>query len=252
MSILGTFYNLLSEGPVHVTLIDPDKQDPEKAAEIVKGAQEGNSDIILVGGTTGVDGRKQGETLDAVREATDLPVVIFPTSADVLSNNADAVFYMSLLNSGNIRYVVGECVRSSLKLSKMDLEVIPVGYLVFEPGMLVGKVGEVELIGRKDLELGRSYAKAVELLGMDLCYLEGGSGVQTPIPEKMISAIRSVIEIPLIVGGGINTPERAASAVKAGADILVTGTMVENSEDVPQSISKMVASMTEAWKERIS
>ncbi len=250
MSILGTFYDLLRKGPVHVTLLDPDKQDPEIAGSMAKGASEGGSDLILVGGTTGVDIRKQEETLCAVRDATDLPVVIFPTSADILSCNTDAVFYMSLLNSRNLKYVVGEAVRSSIKLSKMDIEVIPVGYLVFEPGMLVGEIGEVDLIGRKDLDLGRSYAKAVELLGMDLCYLEGGSGVGSPIPGPMISAIRDVIDIPLIVGGGINSPERAASAVRAGADILVTGTMVEKSENISASISQMLKAMRDAWKER--
>ncbi len=250
MSILGSFHTLLSKGPVHITLIDPDKQNPQKAALMAKGAEEGGSDVILVGGTSGVDISKQEETLDTVRDATDLPVVIFPTSADILSINANAVFYMSLLNSRDIRFVVGEAVRSSLKLFDMGIEVIPVGYLVFEPGMLVGKVGDVDLIGRDDLEMGRSYAKAVEFLGMDLCYLEGGSGVDSPIPSSMVSAISSIIDIPLILGGGINTPERAADAVRSGADIIVTGTMVERSNDVASSISEMIASMKEAWKER--
>jgi phosphoglycerol geranylgeranyltransferase len=250
MSLLGTFYHLLSKGPVHVTLLDPDKQVPERAAVMAMDAQKGGSDVILVGGTTGVDRKKQEETLEAVRNAIDLPVVIFPTSADILSSNADAIFYMSLLNSRNLRYVVGEIVRSSMELSEMDIEVIPVGYLVFQPGMLVGKVGEVDLIGREDHHLGKSYAKAVELLGMELCYLEGGSGVESPIPDGMISAIRSSIDIPLIVGGGINSPERAASAVSAGADILVTGTMVEGSGDIPSSVSDMVGAMKDAWRER--
>lgn len=250
MSVLGKFYDLLKEGPLHMTLLDPDKQEPSSAKTMAVQAQKGGTNIILVGGTTGVDFEKQERTLCAVREATDLPVVIFPTSADIISCNADAIFYMSLLNSRNPRYVFGEAVRSSLKLSEMELEVIPVGYLVFEPGMLVGEVGEVDLIKRDDRDLGRSYAKAIEYMGMDLCYLEGGSGVEFPIPSPMISAIREVIDIPLIVGGGINSPERAADAVRAGADIIVTGTMIETSGNIENSLKAMISEMKEAWKER--
>ncbi len=250
MSILGTFYEYLKGGPVHMTLIDPDKQPPSEACRIAVEAQKGGSHMILIGGTTGVDATKQEETLSAVRETSTLPVVIFPTSADIISSNADAIFYMSLLNSRNPQLIIGEAVRSSLKLAEMNLEVIPVGYLVFEPGMLVGKVGEVDLIGRNDHDLGRSYAKAVEFLGMDLCYIEGGSGVPEPIPGKMISAIKDIIDIPLIVGGGINTPERAAEAVRSGADIIVTGTMIETSNDIPKALRSMRAAMDAAWKER--
>lgn len=250
MSLLGDIYQTLSKGPVHIALIDPDKQCPKESGSMAKAAKSGGSHYILVGGTTGVDSLKQEETLREIGESCDLPVIIFPTSADVLSHDADAIFYMSLLNSRNIRYVVGEVVRSAMDLANMDIEVIPVGYIVFDPGMLVGKVGEVDLIGRDDLDKGRSYAKAIELMGMEICYLEGGSGVDDPIPSKMISAIRDVIDIPIIVGGGISNPERAADAVRSGADIVVTGTMVERSDDISESISKMISSMEEAWKER--
>ncbi|HHD15301.1 MAG TPA: geranylgeranylglyceryl/heptaprenylglyceryl phosphate synthase [Euryarchaeota archaeon] len=250
MSVLGKMYDILSKGPVHIALIDPDKQGPEKASEMAKEAEKGGSHFILIGGTTGVDTRKQKGTIQMVCRTTDLPVIIFPTSADILFEGADAVFYMSLLNSRNVRYVIGEAVRSSLKLASMEIEVIPVGYIVFHPGMIVGKVGEVDLIGRDDLEMGMSYAKAVELLGMEMCYLEGGSGVEEPIPSKMIEAIRSVIDIPIIVGGGIDDPESAAAAVRAGADIIVTGTLVETSENVSSDIGKIIRAMNTAWKER--
>ncbi|MFW3145782.1 MAG: geranylgeranylglyceryl/heptaprenylglyceryl phosphate synthase [Thermoplasmatota archaeon] len=240
----------LERGPVHVTLIDPDKQGPERSASLASHAQEGGTDILLIGGTTGVNDEKLGTTISAVKAETSLPIIIFPTSHQVLSPDADAVFYMSLMNSRNLDYVIREAARGSLRIAEMGLEAIPVGYIVVEPGMTVGEVGDVDLIPRSDTRTAMEYAKAAELFGMDFCYLEGGSGVSEPIPYEMIRSVRSILSIPIILGGGINSPQRAFEAVKAGADVIVTGTFIEREKDLRSAVSSMTEAMGRAWKER--
>ena len=240
----------LEDGPIHVTLIDPDKQPPPRAASMAIEAESGGTDILLIGGTTGVDAAKLGATICAVREVSGLPIVIFPASSVSISCHADAIFFMSLLNSRDVRYVIREAARASLDLARSGIEVIPVGYLVFEPGMVVGRIGDVDLIARDDLRTAQEYAKAAELFGMGLCYLEGGSGVKEPIPPAMISAVREVVDIPIILGGGISDPRRARAAVTAGADVIVTGTMVEREPDITVAVRAMIDGMVKGWKER--
>ncbi|MGA1822980.1 MAG: geranylgeranylglyceryl/heptaprenylglyceryl phosphate synthase [Thermoplasmatota archaeon] len=241
---------MLVSGPLHVTLIDPDRQTPEKALEMVRQAEAGGTSIILVGGTTGVDQHKLDSTLDEIMGRTDLPVILFPASADVISHMVDGVLFMSLMNSRNPMMVIGEAVEGGVKIRDMGVEPISTGYVVVEPGMLVGKVGEVDLIQREDIDTAVKYAVSAEIMGMKLFYIEGGSGVEYPVPYDMIREIRKRVNIPLVVGGGIRSPEIAREAVLAGADIIVTGTMVEQEEDIEKSVSSMVNEMKNAYRER--
>jgi phosphoglycerol geranylgeranyltransferase len=107
------------------------------------------------------------------------------------------------------------------------LEAIPMAYLVVEPGMRAGEVGDAELISRKNPTVAVQYALAAQMLGMKLVYLEAGSGAPEPVPDRVIRAVRDAIDIPVVVGGGIRTPEAAQTVTRAGADIVVTGTIVE-------------------------
>lgn len=250
-SLKGTISRRLDEGPVHVTLIDPDKQTTERAASMAVQAQEGGTHVLLVGGTTGVGTDKLDDTLRAVKEAADLPLIIFPASSDSISTRADAIFFMSLLNSRSVRYVIREAAKASIELSRSGLEVLPVGYIVFEPGMVVGSIGDVDLISRDDVRTAREYAKASELFGMGYCYLEGGSGVLDPVPSKIISGVKEELSIPLIVGGGITDPKRAEEAVRSGADIIVTGSLVERNADISGAIEGLIGGMERGWRKRL-
>lgn len=253
MPLAGVYARIsegLERGPIHVTLIDPEKQGPQLAASMASDAQRGGTDILLVGGTTGVDGAKMDRTIRAIRERCDLPVVIFPASSVSLSPRADAILFMSLMNSRSVRYVNGEAVMGSFMVRQMGLEPIPTGYVVVEPGMTVGEVGDVSLVSRHDCRSASCYGLAAQYFGMKLFYMEGGSGVKDPIPVDMIREVRSAIEIPLVVGGGISNPERAEAAVKAGADIIVTGTLVEKDGDIPSSVGELTKAMLRGWRGR--
>jgi len=215
------------KGPLHMTLLDPDKQAPAEAAALSFEAAAAGTDAIMIGGSTGVTQNKVDATVLAIKEAAKVPVILFPASAANLSPHADALYFMSLLNSRDPRLIIGEQRLAAPVVRAWGLETIPMAYLVVEPGMRAGEVGDAELISRKNPTVAVQYALAAQLLGMKLVYLEAGSGAPEPVPDRLIRAVREAIEIPVVVGGGIRTPEAAKAAIHAGADIVVTGTIVE-------------------------
>jgi phosphoglycerol geranylgeranyltransferase len=217
----------LARGAVHFTLIDPDKLPGPQAAAIARGAVELGSDVVLLGGSTGISREVMGDAAKAVKREVDVPVVIFPEGPGSLTPEADAVLFMSLLNSRNLDLVIRTHARAAPVVRKMGLETIPLGYLVVAPGMRVGEVGQVDVVARDDLEGAAGYALAAEFLGMKYIYLEAGSGAPAPVPAGMVRAVRSVLSIPLVVGGGIRTGLEARTLLEAGAQLLVTGTITE-------------------------
>jgi phosphoglycerol geranylgeranyltransferase len=220
-------HDQLEKGAVHFTLIDPDKSPGAKAAAIARGAVDLGSDVIRLGGSTGISRDVMGAAAKAVKSEVDAPVIIFPEGPGSLTSEADAVLFMSLLNSRNLDLVIRTHARAAPVVRKMGLEPIPLGYLVVAPGMRVGEVGQVDTVARTDLEGAAGYALAAEFLGMRFLYLEAGSGAPSPVPAPMVHAVRSALAIPLVVGGGIRTGDDARALLDAGAQVLVTGTVTE-------------------------
>jgi len=218
---------LLAGGPIHFTLIDPEKSPGERAADVAAGAVAAGSHAILLGGSTGITPRLVGEAAVAIRRRTSVPTIIFPEGAGSIAREADAILFMSLLNSRNLELVVRAHARAAPVVRRLGLEAIPMGYLVIAPGMRVGEVGQVDAVARDDLEGAVGYALAAEMLGMRLVYLEAGSGAPSPVPAPMVRAVRSALRVPLVVGGGIRTGEDARGVLEAGADVLVTGSVTE-------------------------
>jgi phosphoglycerol geranylgeranyltransferase len=243
--VLGYLREHLRRGPVHLTLIDPEKSPGERAGRLAREAADLGSDAILLGGSTGISPDRMSEAARAVRAAVDLPTIIFPEGPGSLSPEADAIFFMSLLNSKSLEFVIRAHVRSSLAVRALGLEPIPLGYLVVAPGMRVGEVGQVEPVARDDLAGAQGYALAAEYLGMRFVYLEAGSGAPTPVPPAMVRAVREVLGVPLIVGGGIRTGRDAASLLDAGAQLLVTGTVTEE-EGVGSGFREILAEVKRA------
>jgi phosphoglycerol geranylgeranyltransferase len=214
-----------------MTLLDPDKQTADEAGRLAASAARSGSDAIMIGGSTGVTQDQVDATVLAIKAAAGLPTILFPASAANLSRHADALYFMSLLNSRDTRLIVGEQRRAAPLVKKWGLETIPMAYLVVEPGMRAGEVGHADPIPRSEPETAVGYALAAQMLGMRLVYLEAGSGAPEPVPTAMIAAVRRAIDIPLVVGGGIRSAEAAGNVARAGADIVVTGTVVEREKD---------------------
>jgi len=223
-----------------MTLLDPDEQSPESAARISRQVVKAGSDAIMLGGSTGLTQELVDKTVLAIKDAVDVPVILFPTIASAVSLHADAIYFMSLLNSKNPRFLLGEQMKASLRIKKSGLQPLSMGYIIVEPGMEAGMVGEADCIGRDDVDSAVGYAVAGELLGMHLIYLEAGSGAPEPVPPKLISGVREALDVPLIVGGGIRKAEQAKAALDAGADMIVTGTIIEE-DGVSQAFRDIVS-----------
>jgi phosphoglycerol geranylgeranyltransferase len=231
MNVWTAIESALRRGKVHMTLLDPDKLGADAIATICTDAEKMGTDAIMLGGSTGITSENLGLAVGAIKRKTTLPVILFPMGAKAISGKADAIYFMSLLNSRNLRYVVGEQVAASIAVKSLGLETIPMGYIIVEPGMKVGEVGEADAVPRGDVKMAVSYALAAQYFGMKLVYLEAGSGAHEPVPGEMVGAVKGAISVPLVVGGGVRTPEDARALAAAGADILVTGTLAERSED---------------------
>jgi phosphoglycerol geranylgeranyltransferase len=236
MNVLGYLRSRLAEGKVHLSLLDPDKLTPGEAGEVAFRAHLAGTDGIMVGGSTGVTPETTDATVKAIKARTRVPVILFPAGAHALSRFADAVYFMSMLNSTDVRMIVGEQRKAARAIQAWGLETIPMGYLIVEPGMRVGEIGRARPIARGDVEEAVRYALTAQYLGMQLVYLEAGSGAPDPVPPAMVSAVKKELSIPLVVGGGIRTPEAARATAHAGADIVVTGTVIEEDQARLQAI----------------
>ncbi len=245
MTLAKDIYHLSKKKKLHFSLLDPDKQEPKEAGEIAKIAEEAGSSAIMVGGSTLISQKQVDETVKAIKKYSKLPVILFPSGAKFLSKYADAVFFMSLLNSRSLNYIIREHIKGAPFVKKTGIEPISMGYVIVEPGMTAGRKGEVDLIRKDDIHTAIGYALAAQYLGMDFFYLEAGSGAPTPVPSKMITAVKKNINIPLIVGGGIKDAETAKEKVKAGADVVVTGTTLEKVKDLKKALVKIIKSIEE-------
>lgn len=229
MSVWARLGEQLEGGPVHMTLLDPASLDGHDGGEVAAEAARLGTHAFMVGGSTDVDSTNLDRLVKKIKERTDLPVILFPSSGSAFSPRVDAVWFMSTLNSRNPRFIIGEQALGAPVLKHLDIEAIPMGYLIVEPGMTVGKVSEAELLPRTEAgaELAARYALAAEMFGMKVVYLEAGSGAGEPVPVPMVKHVAETLRIPLIVGGGVRNRRDAADRLRAGARVLVTGTIAE-------------------------
>jgi phosphoglycerol geranylgeranyltransferase len=240
MKVRRTLEEIIVRRPAHLTLIDPEKQRPARAAEIAGVAEQLGTDGFLVGGSSGICQSNLSETVEALKAATGKPVIFFPGQDKAYSMLFDAVLFLSLLNSRDVRYVIRAQAQSAMLLKELAVETLPVGYLVVSPGMRVGEVGEADLLGREDHWTACGYAVAAEMMGMNYLYLECGSGSPVTVPSEMVEAVKKNTDLPVIAGGGIRDASAAGQLLAAGADILVTGTVVEGRQ-FPRRLAEIIA-----------
>jgi len=223
----------LESQKLHFTLVDPDKQSIEKAAELVKVAQEAGTDAFMVGGSSSTVLIQQDEVIKKIKEISNKPIILFPYSHAGISKYADAIFFMSLLNSRNLNYLIEEQLKGAPLVKAYNIEPIPMGYLMFESGNLCTSqfVSDAKLLPNDKPEIAVAYALTAQYFGMKFVYLEAGSGAKRPVSNEVISAIKKSINIPVIVGGGIRDKETAREKLEAGADVIVTGTINEGNKN---------------------
>ncbi len=217
---------------LHFTLIDPDKQTIDQVAEIVKIAEEAGTDALMIGGSSSTVIIQLDDTIKKIKESSDLPIILFPSTHAGISKYADAIFFMSLLNSRSMAYVVDEQLKGAPLVKAYDLEPIPMGYLMFESGNICTSqfVSDAKLLPRDKADVAVAYALTAQYFGMKYVYLEAGSGAEYPVSDNIINSIKKSLDIPVIVGGGIRDKEMARKKLDAGADIIVTGTINEDNK----------------------
>ncbi|MFH1102023.1 MAG: geranylgeranylglyceryl/heptaprenylglyceryl phosphate synthase [Methanobacteriota archaeon] len=245
MTVGEKILRLTRKKKLHFALLDPDKQKPETAGHIAEIVTDAGSSAIMVGGSTLLSQTQVDATVKSIKKHTDLPVILFPSGAKFLSKYADAVFFMSLLNSRNLDYVIREHVKGAPFVKATGLEPISMGYVIVEPGMTAGRVGEAELVKKDDDQTAVGYALAAQYLGMQFLYLEAGSGATSPVPNHMITAVKKNASIPLLVGGGIRDAQTALDKAHAGADIIITGTALEKDKNYKQTLMSIIAAIEE-------
>ena len=241
--------DILKTRKIHFTLIDPDEQSPEEALEIATQAIEGGTDGIMIGGST-VNGDDVDNTCKILSENIAVPIIIFPGNTSSVSKYADAIFYMSYVNSTNPYWINGAQAIAAPAVKASGMEILPMHYMVVEPGGTVGWVGNAHLVPRNKPKIPAVYAMSAELFGIKFFYLEAGSGAQEPIPAEMVAySKKAAPKNILVVGGGIRDGKAAYMAAKAGGDIIVTGTVVEEVDDVKAKIQELTGAILKASQE---
>ncbi|WP_393970664.1 geranylgeranylglyceryl/heptaprenylglyceryl phosphate synthase [Oxyplasma meridianum] len=243
MKVYDEIMAKLKNDRIHMTLIDPASQDAGKAALIARKADQAGTDFFMIGGSTEIDAKSMDCTIAKIREVTDKKIIIFPGSSSMLSTKADAIYFMTLLNSRNPEFIVKHQAKAAPILRKVDMETISMGYLILKPGMTVGRIGEADLLDEEKPEEIISYAIAAEMFNLKLLYLEAGSGSPSHIKPDTVRKVRESVELPIIVGGGIRTPEASRKIAKAGADIIVTGTVAEKSSNIEVVLGDIIRSI---------
>ena len=218
----------VERGGGFLLLIDPDRSCPPELLELIESADESGVDAILVGASF-MFSDKFSDSVHEIKSLTSLPVIIFPGGAGQVTSHADAILFMSLISGRNPQYLIEEQVRAAPIVKACGIEPIPTAYMLIESGSYttVEYVSNSRPIPRSKSDLAVAHALAAELMGMKMVYLEAGSGARLSVPDEMVNAVSANIEIPIIVGGGITTPEEASKKISAGASFVVVGTRFE-------------------------
>jgi len=228
-----------SEGTIHITLIDPEKVTPAQASRIAGKAKSSGTSAIMIGGSTFSSTTHLDKVIKTVKRTLKIPLILFPNNVTGISRHADAIWFMSLLNSVDPYFLMGAQILGAPVIKKYGLEPIPLGYIIVGDGGAAGVVGRAIPVPYDKPKLAAAHALAGQYLGMRFIYLEAGSGAKKPVPPEMIRIVKGSIDVPLVVGGGIKSGMQALTTASAGADIIVTGNIVENTK-VKHKVSEIV------------
>jgi len=242
MTVYETILKKRSDGlKQFAVLIDPDKADDKAIAALAKTAGDNKADYFFVGGSLLINNRLD-DCIRILKDAAGIPVVLFPGNTLQMSWRADAILFLSLISGRNAEMLIGRHVVAAPYLKLSPLEVISTGYMVIESGKptAVSYMSNSNPIPSDKNDIAMCTAMAGEMLGLKLIFMDAGSGAINPVSSDMISNVKQTIEVPLIVGGGIRTPERAAESAAAGADILVIGNAFEKDPGLIHEIAHAI------------
>lgn len=231
-------------GTVCLPLID--SENSTDAASIAKKVEEMGASAVLVGGSSATDQFELAKVVSDIKDSVKIPVILFPGNVTGVSPRADAILFSSLLNSEDPYFITGAQALGAIAVKKHKIEPLPTAYIIVGEGTAAWFVGRARGIPFHKPNLAVMYSLAAQYMGMRFVYLEAGSGAAQNVPAEMVAAVRKHYDGTLIVGGGIKTPEMASTIAKAGADIIVVGTMIEKDGNWQQKLSSMISSMRQS------
>lgn len=237
-----SLYKLFSKpGKKIAVLVDPDKPTDEQIVHIASKSQDAGVDFFFVGGSL-LTNDNLDSCIKLLKKQSTIPVILFPGNTNQLSNKADGFLFLSLISGRNAEMLIGRHVIAAPYLKLSGLEILPTGYMLIDSGKptSVSYMSNTFPIPNDKYDIAICTAMAGEMLGMKLIFLEAGSGASTSVSSEMIRMVSDSIRIPLIVGGGIRTPEKAAECAKAGADVVVIGSALENDPELLPAFVKAV------------
>ena len=243
MSVLKTLRDRHREGKKSIAvLVDPDKiEDASKLLQLINLASENCIDFFFVGGSL-ITTSNLANVVKHIKENVTIPVILFPGNSMQIEPTADALLFLSLISGRNPELLIGQHVVAAPIIRKTKLEVIPTGYLLINSGRTtsVAYISNTTPIPDDKYSLAACTAMAGEMLGLQSIYLDAGSGAEKEISPKMIATVRKSVNVPLIVGGGINTNQKAFAALESGADMIVIGNALEKNPNLLIEISDKV------------
>jgi phosphoglycerol geranylgeranyltransferase len=222
-------------------LLDPDNLPAQDCPQIIRLCNRHRVDYLLVGGSL-VTTDQQSALIRQIKQLTDIPVLLFPSSSLHIDAQADGILLLSLISGRNAEFLIGQHVLAAPLLKASQLTILPTGYMLVDSGRQTTASymsGTMPLPNDKPA-IAASTALAGQMLGLQWIYLDGGSGALNPVNPDMIAAVRKAIDVPLIVGGGINTVQKASAALAAGADILVVGNHIEKAPHFIGEVAQVV------------
>ncbi len=237
MSILENIYRSLEGKKLLAVLIDPDKTYGNAVRTIAAEAEKSHVDFIFVGGSLLFNAVE--ETIRLIRKSTTIPVILFPGNVMQISDEADGILFLSLISGRNPEFLIGHHVLAAPRLRKTGIEVLPTAYILIENGRRtsVEYMSNTAPVPADKPEIAVATAIAGEMLGLKLTYLEAGSGAASPVGLDVIREVRKNISTPILVGGGIRSQKEAVGIYKAGANLIVVGTALEENNSVLSSIA---------------
>jgi phosphoglycerol geranylgeranyltransferase len=245
MSIYNNILKSKKEGKkIFAILIDPDKQTNEELLETVNIANNSNVDYFFVGGSLLINNSLEQSIL-TIKSNSSIPVVLFPGNAMQVSENADAILFLSLISGRNPEMLIGQQVITAPLLKQTDLEILSTGYMLIDSGKptTVSYMSNTTPIPYEKNYVAACTAMAGEMLGLKLIFMDGGSGAKTPISSQMIKSVSDSVNVPLIIGGGICSADKALENCQAGADIIVVGNAIEKENGLIKEISEAIHSI---------
>ena len=222
-------------------LIDPDKQDKNKLRKIIKKAEESKVDYFFVGGSL-LSYDSLDDCINTLKQNSKIPIILFPGNTMQINDKAEGILFLSLISGRNPDMLIGKQVIAAPILKESSLEVISTGYMLIDSGQqtTASYISNTQPIPSNKNAVAVCTALAGEMLGLKLIFMDGGSGAKNPISEKMITSVKKAINLPLIIGGGINSAKKAIDNCKAGADIIVVGNAIEKNINLINEIATAV------------